>query len=154
MGPTDFLTDVKPFLELSRSAWTVVYKAYQASLDRFVLLKVINPDARHDEDLTARFEEEARLMARIQHPNVVSVYGFGRSPNGAYFTAEYIEGMSLAALLSDHRLPPALALYILSAVVAGLEAAHAEGIFHRDLKPANILLSHDCLLYTSPSPRD
>ncbi|MDZ4698828.1 MAG: serine/threonine-protein kinase [Rhodothermales bacterium] len=143
MGPTDFLTDVKPFLELSRSAWTVVYKAYQASLDRFVLLKVINPDARHDEDLTARFEEEARLMARIQHPNVVSVYGFGRSPNGAYFTAEYIEGMSLAALLSDHRLPPALALYILSAVVAGLEAAHAEGIFHRDLKPANILLSHE-----------
>lgn len=137
----DPIGGVQPFAELARGGVTVVYKGYQRTGDRFVLLKTVRPEWGEDEDLIGRFEEEARLAARVCHPNVVSVYGSGRDGATAYLITEFVEGLDLRALVGRGALPPALAAYVLQEAAHGLAAAHAEGILHRDLKPANLLIS-------------
>ncbi|WP_243664868.1 serine/threonine-protein kinase, partial [Rhodothermus marinus] len=141
MGRPERIGDLQPFAELASGPTATVYKAYQASLDRFVLLKILRPELAEDEAFVQRFEEEARLAARVQHPNVVAVYAFGREGPHVYFATEFVEGVSLRELLAHGPLPPALALYITAEVARGLKAAHEKGVLHRDLKPANILIS-------------
>jgi len=141
MGRPERIGDLQPFAELTSGPTATVYKAYQASLDRFVLLKILRPELAEDETFVQRFEEEARLAARVQHPNVVAVYAFGREGSHVYFATEFVEGVSLRALLTHGPLPPSLALYITAEVARGLKAAHEKGVLHRDLKPANILIS-------------
>ena len=144
MGADRRIADVQPFAELARSPATVVYKAFQPACDRFVLLKVLRPEACLDDALVARFTEEARLAAQIQHPNVVAIYDAGDDAGRAYLIAEYIEGTDLEALLTDHGpLPPELAAYVGLEAAQGLAAAHAHGILHRDLKPSNLMLDQD-----------
>lgn len=141
MGRPERIGDLQPFAELAAGPTATVYKAYQASLDRFVLLKILRPELTKDEAFVQRFEEEARLAARVQHPNIVAVYAFGREASHVYFATEFVEGLSLRELLTHGPLPPALALYITAEVARGLKAAHEKGVLHRDLKPANILIS-------------
>ncbi|MDX1547426.1 MAG: serine/threonine-protein kinase [Rhodothermales bacterium] len=134
----------RPFTELARRPTTVVYKAYDPAHERFVLLKVLRPEFAHDAALVARFEDEARLLARVVHPNVVPVYEAGQDGDTVYLATAFIEGTDAAALLAAHGpLLPELAAYVLREAACGLAAVHAEGILHRDLKPANILLAHD-----------
>ncbi|MDQ7039982.1 MAG: protein kinase [Rhodothermus sp.] len=142
MGRPERIGDLQPFAELAAGPTATVYKAYQASLDRFVLLKILRPELAEDETFVQRFEEEARLAARVQHPNVVAVYAFGREGPHVYFATEFVEGLSLRELLTHGSLPPALALYVAAEVARGLKAAHEKGVLHRDLKPANILISY------------
>lgn len=143
MGVPGRIGDIQPFAELAQGATAVVYKGYQASLERFVLLKVLRPAYAQDEAAVRRFEAEARLVARVRHPNVVTVYGVGRDGDHVYLAAEFVEGADLAAVLASGPLPPALALYVLDQAARGLGAAHAGGVLHRDLKPANLLVAHD-----------
>ena len=140
---TSTIDDIQPFAELAENATTLVYKAYQRSLDRFVLLKRLRPEFRSDADLTARFEDEARLIARVPHPNIVSIYAYGADDDGAYIVAEFVEGRDLQAVIDEGRVPAAVALFILQESARGLRAAHDKGILHRDLKPSNILLSSE-----------
>ncbi len=142
MGRPERIGDLQPFAELASGPTATVYKAYQASLDRFVLLKILRPELAEDETFVQRFEEEARLAARVQHPNVVAVYAFGREDAHVYLATEFVEGLSLRELLTYGPLPPALALYVAAEVARGLKAAHEKGVLHRDLKPANILISY------------
>ncbi len=135
------IADLQPFAELASGPTATVYKAYQASLDRFVLLKVLHADLACEPDLAEHFEEEARLAARVQHPNVVAVYAFGRTEDQLYLVTEFVEGCSLRELLRHGPLPLPIALYIAAEVTRGLKAAHEKGILHRDLKPSNILIS-------------
>lgn len=132
---------VQPFAELARGGATVVYKGYQRSDDRFVLLKTVRPEWGEDADLVGRFEEEARLAAQVCHPNVVTVFDSGRDGATAYLITEFVEGLDLRALVERGALPPALAAYVLHEAAQGLAAAHAQGILHRDLKPANLLIA-------------
>jgi len=141
MGRPGRIADLQPFAELATGPTATVYKAYQASLDRFVLLKVLNADLAYDPALAERFEEEARLAARVQHPNVVAVYTFGRTGDQLYLVTEFVEGCSLRELLRQGPLPLPIALYIANEVTRGLKAAHDKGVLHRDLKPSNILIS-------------
>ena len=99
----DPIGGVQPFAELARGGVTVVYKGYQRARDRFVLLKTVRPEWGEDEDLVGRFEEEARLAARVCHPNVVSVYDSGRDGATAYLITEFVEGLDLRALVSPRR---------------------------------------------------
>lgn len=133
---------------LGRGAMGQVYLAQDQNLmTRRVAVKTVRPDILSDEDLQegeaiARFEREARSAASIQHPNVVDVTDFGKSPDGVFFLVmEYVEGESLYQLL---RREGTLSLQRMSAimqqVVAGVDAAHEAGILHRDLKPANIFI--------------
>jgi len=133
---------------LGRGAMGQVYLARdQNLLTRRVAVKTVRPDILNDEDLQegeaiARFEREARAAASIRHPNVVDVTDFGKSPDGVFFLVmEYVEGESLYHLLRrEGTINPQRAANILRQVVAGVDAAHDEGILHRDLKPANIFL--------------
>lgn len=141
MGDRRPVRDVQPFAELYRSATTIVYKGYQESLDRFVLLKRLRNEASVDERVVQRFQDEARLIARVQHPNVVAIHAYGEDEISAYLIAEYIEGPDLATLLEQGPMPVELAVYVLREAARGLGAAHDRGIVHRDVKPANILIS-------------
>ncbi|PWT91906.1 MAG: hypothetical protein C5B55_07285 [Blastocatellia bacterium] len=133
---------------LGRGAMGQVYLARdQNLLTRRVAIKTVRPDILNDEDLQegeaiARFEREAQAAASIRHPNVVDVTDFGKSPDGVFFLVmEYVEGETLYDLLRrEGTVNPVRASNILRQVVAGVEAAHDEGILHRDLKPANIFL--------------
>jgi len=133
---------------LGRGAMGQVYLARDQNLiTRRVAIKTVRPDILSDEDLQegeaiARFEREARAAASIRHPNVVDVTDFGKSAEGVFFLVmEYVEGETLYHLLRrEGTVSPQRAATIMRQVVAGVEAAHDEGILHRDLKPANIFL--------------
>jgi len=122
-----------------------VYKGYEEVTGRTVLLKVLTREAANDPFLVDWFEHEAKHVASIDHPNVVTLYHAGRDEDGRpYLVTEYVEGASLEEALSQHGpLPPELTAYVGAEVAAGLAAAHRAGILHRDLKPANVLLSSD-----------
>ena len=137
------IADIQPFAELAQGSTTVVYKGYQQGLDRFVLLKVLRPGLGHDDERLRRFEDEARLIAQVQHPNVVAVYAAGRDHGQAYIAAEFVDGFDLRDLAAQRPLPPDLAIFIVLEAARGLQAAHAHGILHRDLKPSNILIAHE-----------
>ena len=143
MGVPGRVGDIQPFAALHEGALTAVYKAYQPSERRFVLLKVLHADYAHDEDVAARFENEAHLVARIDHPNVVPVYDWGETEGRPFLVAEFVEGSDLRGVLETGPLPTGLACWILLEVARGLAAAHESGILHRDIKPANILLGLD-----------
>ena len=148
--PGPRLLAARYFLEkrLGRGAMGQVYLAKdQNLLTRRVAVKTVRPDILDDEDLQegeaiARFEREARSAASIQHPNVVDVTDFGKSPDGVFFLVmEYVEGETLYHLLRrEGTVNPQRAANIMRQVVAGVEAAHDVGILHRDLKPANIFI--------------
>ena len=133
---------------LGRGAMGQVYLARDQNLvTRQVAVKTVRPDILSDEDLQdgeaiARFEREARAAASIRHQNVVGVTDFGQTTDGVFFLVmEYVEGETLYQLLRrEGTVSPQRAASIMRQVVAGVEAAHDEGILHRDLKPANIFL--------------
>jgi|GEM_PF-343974 len=135
------IADIQPFVELHVSSWASVYKAYQPSLDRVVLLKVLNPLFSKQEENAAWFKSEAKLTAKVEHPNVVSIYGYGECEDGLYFTAEFVEGVTLREVIDRGGIPYPIALFIVEQMLLGLQAAHKQGVLHRDLKPENVLIS-------------
>ena len=137
------IADLQPFVELHISSWASVYKAYQPSLDRVVLLKVLNPQFSKDADNASWFASEAQLTAKVKHPNVVSVYGYGESKDGLYFTTEFVEGVTLREIIDRGPVPYPIAVYIAEQMLAGLQAAHKQGVLHRDVKPENVLVSYE-----------
>ncbi len=143
MGVSGAVNGIQPFAELAQSATTVVYKGYERARGRFVLLKVLQPVVAEDAAFIERLEAEARLLSKIHHPNVVTIFEFGRDDGTVYLTAEFVEGINLAELCARGPVPVELAVYILREAARGLQAAHEQGILHRDVKPANILVSFE-----------
>ena len=117
-----------------------VYRARDPRLGRDVAVKVLPEAARTDNDRLARFEQEARAVAALSHPNVLAIFdiGIGEPP---FLVTELLEGETLRALLSRGPLSPQRTIDCALQIVAGLAAAHARGIVHRDLKPENIFLT-------------
>jgi len=129
--------------ELGHGGMGIVYKAHQHSLDRTVALKVLDPVLARDAHYLKRFRREARLAAKINHPNAVTVFDV-REENGRHFIVmEYVDGSSLEENLHGGPMPEGRALAIVRAVADALHDAHRKGIIHRDIKPANILLTAD-----------
>lgn len=120
-----------------------VYRAEQTRLKRPVCIKTLLPQFARDESVVQRFEREGVATAAMRHPNIVSVFDFGRTEEGAlYIVMELIEGKTLRALLKEESpVAPVRALTILSQVLSALDEAHANNIVHRDLKPSNVLVS-------------
>jgi serine/threonine protein kinase len=115
-----------------------VYKAYQPSLDRWVAVKVL--DRPEDATFVARFEAEARAIARFQHPNIVPVYDYGEQDGHLYLVVSFVEdGRTLGDLIGQP-MPPTRALELGVHILSGLGYAHAHGVVHRDIKPSNVLL--------------
>ena len=126
---------------LGQGAMGVVFLARDETLDRQVAIKFTRPN-RLTASSKKRFLDEARAMARVNHPNVVQVYAFGESEDRPYFVMEFVEGATLQQWLEDRTAPADLdvALGILDAMCLGVAAIHAENTVHHDIKPSNILL--------------
>ncbi len=122
----------------------VVYLARHPRLPRSVALKVLDSGAGADPEFRARFEREAELAVRLDHPNVVEIYDRGDEDGTLWIAMRYVAGSDVAHLLAEHGpLPPRRALTILSRAADGLDAAHRRGLLHRDVKPANLLVGAD-----------
>ncbi len=127
--------------EISRGPVTTVYLARQEALEREVFLKVLNVHLKDEPDLLERFRREAKICARLRHPNVVSVFDFGAAGESFYISMEYLEGKSLSEIIREHQpLPFDVILFITQEVARGLVYAHNFGVVHRDIKPANIMI--------------
>jgi serine/threonine protein kinase len=126
---------------LGRGATGTVYRATQQGLGRAVALKMLHPPLAADPEMVARFQREARAVARLSHPGVVAVLAVGDAPDGRpYMAMELVAGTTLERLVEDGPLPQDRAIAIASQVAAALAQTHAAGIVHRDLKPANVML--------------
>ncbi|MBC7250256.1 MAG: protein kinase [Anaerolineae bacterium] len=124
---------------IGQGGMATVYKARQARLDRWVAVKVLDPLMAQDEQSLARFQQEARALARLRHPNILTVFDFGEERGLAYLVTEYIaEGSLVKRLEQPMDWPKAVGIAI--SVARALAYAHAQGIIHRDVKPANILM--------------
>lgn len=134
------------FSMLGHGGMGAVYKARQKSLDRMVAIKILPPEAADDEaQFIARFQNEARTMAKMNHPAIVGAYDFGETSEGQlYFVMEFVDGTDVAQMIkSQGRLPPDHALAITAHVCDALDYAHNHGVIHRDIKPANILINRE-----------
>ncbi|PXX03361.1 serine/threonine-protein kinase [Mycolicibacterium moriokaense] len=122
-----------------------VYAARHPRLPRRVALKVLGEHLGSDPEFRARFEREAELAARVDHPNVVSVYDRGVEGDSLWIAMQYVDGVDVHQLIKRGRsvLTPGRAVYILGEAAKGLDSAHRRGLLHRDVKPANILVAED-----------
>ncbi len=117
-----------------------VYKARQPELDRLVALKILPPGVGGDTAFAERFAREAKALAKLNHPNIVTLYEFG-SADGLFFVLmEYVDGVNLRQLMAGGRVAAREALAIVPQICDALQFAHDRGIVHRDIKPENILL--------------
>jgi serine/threonine protein kinase len=117
-----------------------VYKTRQKQLDRIVALKILPPQVAHGPGFAERFTREARALARLNHPHIVTLYEFGQTDGLFYFLMEFVDGINLRQLLNASRIAPKEALAIVPQICEALQFAHDEGIVHRDIKPENLLL--------------
>ncbi|MCB1017398.1 MAG: protein kinase, partial [Acidimicrobiales bacterium] len=124
---------------IGEGAFGSVYRAVQPSVDREVAVKVVRPELADDPRFVARFEAEAQLVARIEHPHVVPLYDFWRRPGGAFLVFRLLRGGSLSDREEGGPLGLDEATRLMDEVGGALAAAHALGVVHRDVKPANIL---------------
>ena len=118
-----------------------VYKARQKQLDRVVALKILPPQAASGPGFAERFAREARALAKLNHPHIVTLYEFGQADGLFYFLMEYVDGTNLRRVLNAGRIAPKEALAIVPQICEALQFAHENGIVHRDIKPENILMS-------------
>ncbi len=154
------LEDLEP---VGRGGMGVVYKARQKSLDRLVALKLLAPERADDAGFAERFEREAKALAALNHPNIVTIHDFGFAPvvgretsegheaegkvageGGFYFLLmEFVDGVNLRQAMKAGKFTPEQALAIVPPVCEALQFAHERGIVHRDIKPENLLLDRD-----------
>lgn len=134
----------KPVELLGSGGQGIVLRAHRSDLDRSVVVKLLRRDPDPQKQLEARFLREARILARIRHPNVLELLDFGCTPETAYMVYPDDRGVSLDVLLrqrSDRCFPEAEIRPMLDQILAGLEAIHGVQVVHRDLKPANLLVT-------------
>jgi len=135
--------------EIGQGGMGNVFKAYHPVLDRYVAIKSIRPDLKDDTTFVARFLREARVVAKLDHANIVPVFDFSTHHGHPYLVMKYVEGETLKARLKRGTLPLPEAGRILTAMSSALAHAHKQGVLHRDIKPSNILIESDGDVYLS-----
>src|SRR5438876_4365399 len=117
-----------------------VFKARQPKLERLVALKILPQSLAADPAFAERFTREGRVLARLNHPNIVTIHDFGQANGFFYLLMEFVDGVNLRQAMKVGRFTPAQALAVVPKICEALQFAHDEGILHRDIKPENILL--------------
>jgi serine/threonine protein kinase len=125
--------------EIGSGAYGAVYRAWQPAVGRGVAIKVIQPEHASQPEFVERFEAEAHMVARLEHPHVVPVYDYWRDETGAYLVMRLLGGGSLKDTLRSGPLSIDAFLQLVDDICGALAAAHSQGIIHRDIKPSNIL---------------
>jgi len=127
--------------EIGRGGMATVYRAYQPSIGRFVALKIIHRAIASDAKALERFQREARLIARLEHPHLLPVYDYNGEHDPPYIVMRYLEGGTLKdALEMGTTIPLTDTVHIMRQVSAALDYAHRQGVIHRDIKPSNVLI--------------
>jgi len=139
----DFFPQLDILSLIGRGGMGVVYKARQKSLHRHVALKLLAPERAGDPMFARRFANEARSLAALNHPHIVSVHDFGEAGGYFYLLMEFVDGVNLRQLIDSRRLTADEALGIITPVCEALQAAHDRGIIHRDVKPENLLIDRN-----------
>src|SRR6266540_6087406 len=129
--------------QVGAGGMATVYKAYHAAMDRYVAVKVLPQHLARDPNFRARFQCEARTIARLEHRYILPVYDVGEDEGIAYLVMRYTDSGDLADLIAKRSLTIARAAWLISHVAEALAYAHRRGVIHRDVKPANVLLSHE-----------
>jgi TonB family protein len=136
-------TTVGPFQVvgvLGKGGMATVYEAYDGRLERAIALKVLPPEFLHDETFARRFEKEARVVAKLEHPNIVPIYASGVDEGIPWMSMRLLAGGSVGGLLKTRRPDAIQIVRILRDIANALDYAHARGVVHRDIKPTNLLL--------------
>ncbi|MEM7801188.1 MAG: serine/threonine-protein kinase, partial [Chloroflexota bacterium] len=124
-----------------------VYKAFDQRIKRYVAVKMLGEHFTNQDYLYDRFEQEAQLIAKLEHHAIVPVYDYGEYDNRPYIIMRLMNGGSLAERLEDGPLDPAQGAAILNRICSALDKAHAHGVIHRDIKPGNILFDEDGIAF-------
>jgi tetratricopeptide (TPR) repeat protein/tRNA A-37 threonylcarbamoyl transferase component Bud32 len=140
LPPPERLGDYELLEEIGRGGMGVVYRARQVSLKRIVAVKMLLAGQRAGEVGRQRLLQEAEAAGHLQHPNIVAVHEVGEKDGQPYFSMDYVEGKSLAALVRENLLPAAAAATYVRTIALAVQYAHQQGTLHRDLKPANVLI--------------
>lgn len=137
-------TEIGPYTiidELGQGGMARVYRARHRELDRTVAIKIMHQNSRANEALTARFNREAQIIARLEHPHIVPVYDYNWFEQQPYLVMKVIDGHTLKARMQQGSLSDAEILAILTPVADALDYAHGNGVLHRDIKPSNIVIT-------------
>jgi serine/threonine protein kinase len=141
LQPGQMLGSYRIITQIGKGGMATVYKAYQPSMDRNVAIKVLPSQLAESKEFTARFQQEARFIARLEHPHILPVFDYGESDGVAYFVMRYLEAGTLKDRMEAGRPLPLNEIdRIFTQLTAALSYAHSHGIVHRDLKPANALI--------------
>lgn len=145
-GGPGFIGRFKVSRQLGSGGMGTVLLASDPTLNRLVAIKIMRHALRDDSSLRRRFEAEAKMLARLAHPNIVGIYEYGRDGDDQFIVMEYVEGESLHEILANRRqLSLAQKLRILDDVCAGVQHAHNSGVLHRDLKPSNVIVQAEAV---------
>jgi WD40 repeat protein/DNA-binding SARP family transcriptional activator len=128
---------------IGEGAFGVVYRATQPQIGREVAIKAIHPELANHPDFVRRFEREAQIVARLEHPHIVPLYDYWREPDGAFLVMRFLRGGSVEDLIAEGPLSVERAATLLDQIAAALAAAHRQGVVHRDVKPGNVLLDEE-----------
>jgi tetratricopeptide (TPR) repeat protein/tRNA A-37 threonylcarbamoyl transferase component Bud32 len=129
--------------QLGAGGMATVYKAYHAAMDRYVAIKVLPPHLARDPNFRARFEREARTIARLEHRYILPVHDVAENDGIPYLVMRYTDSGDLAGLIASERLTTQRMIELVGQVAEALDYAHRQGVIHRDIKPANVLISRD-----------
>ncbi len=144
LKPNDVVGPYEIVSPLGQGGMGEVYRAYEPSLHRPVALKVISSSISSDSEFIQRFHSEGRVLAKIIHPNVVTVYSLGNSNGVEYMAMEFVDGKSLLEVIQENgKFSVEAALPVFRQMLSGVKALHDAGIIHRDLKPGNVIQCHD-----------
>lgn len=133
--------------QLGHGGMATVYRAYHAQLDRQVAIKMLHAVFKSDPTFSARFQREAQIVARLEHPHIVPVYDYNEYKDEPYLVMKFVEGETLKAHMERAGLPIAEIVRIIGAVASALDYAHGRDILHRDIKPSNVLIENGGAVY-------
>lgn len=149
LNPGDRIADYEIVAPIGSGGMATVYQAYHERLDRHVAIKIMHESFARDETFLERFQREARIVARLEHPHIVPIYDYAEFDKQPYFVMKYIEGGTLKRRLIKRGITLDEIAGMMTMLADALTYAHEKGVLHRDIKPSNVLIDERDLPYIS-----